>query len=143
ELAKIRHPKQDRQAIPPTRRTAQCRVVSSAGVDVQARPMGWVGRTLRRLRGNLEESPSKQIDNRAVIGPSAPMNEVTRILKAIEQGDPQRTEELLPLVYDELRKIAGYKMTREASGHTLQATALVHEAWLRLVGSDHQSWQNR
>ncbi len=71
------------------------------------------------------------------------MNDVTRILNAIEQGDAKAAEQLLPLVYDELRRLAGYKMANEAPGHTLQATALVHEAWLRLVGSKQQSWENR
>jgi RNA polymerase sigma factor (TIGR02999 family) len=71
------------------------------------------------------------------------VSEVTRILSAIEQGDPKAAEQLLPLVYEELRKIAAHKMAGEASGHTLQATALVHEAWLRLVGSNAQGWANR
>jgi RNA polymerase sigma factor (TIGR02999 family) len=63
------------------------------------------------------------------------MNDVTRILAAIEHGDPQATEQLLPLVYDELRKLAAQRLAREKPGQTLQATALVHEAYLRLVGS--------
>ena len=71
------------------------------------------------------------------------MSEVTRILNAVQQGDPKATGELLPIVYEELRRLASHKMAGEAAGHTLQATALVHEAWLRLVGSDEQSWQNR
>lgn len=71
------------------------------------------------------------------------MSEVTRILTAIEKGEAAATEELLPLVYDELRRIAAHKMSAEAAGHTLQATALVHEAWLRLVGTEERQWQNR
>jgi len=71
------------------------------------------------------------------------VNDVTRILNAIEQGDAKAAGELLPVVYEELRRIAAHKMAGEAPGHTLQATALVHEAWLRLVGSNEQSWQNR
>ena len=63
------------------------------------------------------------------------MNEVTRILSAIEQGDPHAAEQLLPLVYNELRKLAAQKLAREEPGQTLQATALVHEAYLRLVAS--------
>jgi RNA polymerase sigma factor (TIGR02999 family) len=63
------------------------------------------------------------------------MNEVTRILSALEQGDPHAAEQLLPLVYEELRKLAAQKMAQEAPGQTLQATALVHEAYLRLVAS--------
>jgi RNA polymerase sigma factor (TIGR02999 family) len=64
------------------------------------------------------------------------MNDVTRILSAMDQGDPHAAEQLLPLVYGELRKLAAQKLTQEAPGQTLQATALVHEAYLRLVGSD-------
>ena len=71
------------------------------------------------------------------------MNDVTQILNAIQQGDARAAAELLPLVYDELHKLAAHKMAGESSGHTLQATALVHEAWLRLAGSSQQSWQNR
>src|SRR5436853_4017750 len=64
------------------------------------------------------------------------MSEVTRILSAIEAGDPHAAAQLLPLVYDELRKLAAGHMANEAPGHTLDATALVHEAYLRLVGRD-------
>ena len=71
------------------------------------------------------------------------MSEVTQILTAIEQGDARASEELLPLVYNELRRMAAHKMAGERPGHTLQPTALVHEAWLALVDSPHQSWQNR
>jgi RNA polymerase sigma factor (TIGR02999 family) len=71
------------------------------------------------------------------------MSDVTRILTAIEQGDARATDELLPLVYKELRRLAAHKMASEPAGHTLQATALVHEAWLKLVDSPAQSWQNR
>ena len=72
------------------------------------------------------------------------MSEVTRILSAIEQGDPHAAEQLLPLVYDELRKLAAQKLAREAPGQTLQATALVHEAFLRLVDQDQaQHWNSR
>lgn len=72
------------------------------------------------------------------------MKDVTRILSAIEQGDPKAAEELLPLVYDELRKLAGQRLAQEKPGQTLQATALVHEAYLRLVGPDEaQKWKSR
>jgi RNA polymerase sigma factor (TIGR02999 family) len=64
------------------------------------------------------------------------MNDVTRILSAIEQGDPQAAEQLLPLVYDELRKLAAQKLAQERPGQTLEATALVHEAYIRLVGDE-------
>jgi len=71
------------------------------------------------------------------------MSDVTRILNAIERGDAKATEELLPLVYEELRVLAAQKLSHEAPGQTLQATALVHEAYLRLVGDEPQSWENR
>ena len=65
------------------------------------------------------------------------MSDVTRILSQIESGDPSAAEQLLPLVYDELRKLAAGHMANEAPGHTLSATALVHDAYLRLVGNQH------
>lgn len=71
------------------------------------------------------------------------MDDVTLILQAVSRGDKQASEELLPLVYDELRKLATARMVREAAGHTLQPTALVHEAWLRLVNSGDRNWQNQ
>jgi RNA polymerase sigma factor (TIGR02999 family) len=72
------------------------------------------------------------------------MTDVTRILSAIERGDPHAAEQLLPLVYDELRKLAAQKLAHEAPGQTLQATALVHEAYLRLVDVDKaQQWNSR
>jgi RNA polymerase sigma factor (TIGR02999 family) len=79
-----------------------------------------------------------------------PMNEVTHILSAIEQGDPHASEQLLPLVYDELRKLAAEKLAREKAGQTLEATSLVHEAYIRLVqspqheqGTPQQRWDSR
>jgi RNA polymerase sigma factor (TIGR02999 family) len=71
------------------------------------------------------------------------MSEVTRILSALERGEAHAAEELLPLVYDELRRLAQWQMSHEAPGQTLQATALVHEAWLRLVGDTDPQWANR
>ena len=71
------------------------------------------------------------------------MSDVTRILPAIEQGDPHAAEQRLPLVYDELRRLAHRYMTKETAGHTLQTTALVNEAYLRLVDSRQQHWRNR
>ena len=71
------------------------------------------------------------------------MSDVTRILQSIEAGDPKAAEELLPLVYEELRKLAAARMAALAPGQTLQPTALVHEAWLRLVGSGPQDWNSR
>src|SRR5688572_11924539 len=71
------------------------------------------------------------------------MSEITQLLERVENGDAQAIHDLLPLVYDELRKVAAYKMSNEASGHTLQPTALVHEAWLRLAGDDTPQFENR
>ena len=72
------------------------------------------------------------------------MSDITRILNAIEHGDAKAADELLPLVYEDLRKLAAYRMANDAPGQTLQPTALVHEAWLRLVDSDGQAqFQNR
>lgn len=71
------------------------------------------------------------------------MSEVTLILQAMSRGEKQASEELLPLVYEELRKLAAARMVNEAAGNTLQPTALVHEAWLRLVNDQGRNWQNR
>ena len=71
------------------------------------------------------------------------MSDVTRVIEAIQQGDPKAADELLPLVYEELRKLAGLRMANEAAGNTLQPTALVHEAWLRLVGNDNPKFAGR
>src|SRR6476659_6434205 len=74
----------------------------------------------------------------------AGMSEVTRVLGRIERGDPHAADQLLPLVYDELRQLAAQKLAQEKPGHTLQATALVHEAYLRLVGGGPpQEWNGR
>ncbi len=71
------------------------------------------------------------------------VSEVTRILDRVQQGERKAAEELLPLVYEELRKLAAHKMANEAPGQTLQPTALVHEAWLRLAGNETQRWDDR
>jgi RNA polymerase sigma factor (TIGR02999 family) len=71
------------------------------------------------------------------------MEDATRLMNASAQGDPQAAAELLPLVYDELRRLAALKLAREAPGQTLEATALVHEAFLRLVGDSQDAWDNR
>lgn len=71
------------------------------------------------------------------------MSDVTLILNALEKGDSQAVDRLLPAVYRELRSIAAQKLARERPGHTLQATALVHEAYLRLIGTEGRSWENR
>jgi RNA polymerase sigma factor (TIGR02999 family) len=71
------------------------------------------------------------------------MDDVTRLLNASAQGDPHAADELLPLVYDELRRLAAQKLAQEAPGQTLQATSLVHEAYLRLAGDGKDAWENR
>src|SRR5438477_12116990 len=71
------------------------------------------------------------------------MSEVTRILHSIDSGDVKAAEELLPLVYEDLRKLAAHRMANEAPGQTLQPTALVHEAWLRLTGNENVRWEGR
>jgi RNA polymerase sigma factor (TIGR02999 family) len=71
------------------------------------------------------------------------MSEVTQILDAIGRGDPRAADQLLPLVYEELRRLAAHKMAQETPGQTLQPTALVHEAWLRLAGGEDRKWNDR
>jgi RNA polymerase sigma factor (TIGR02999 family) len=96
----------------------------------------------------LSEKGTNSLAERAAMQ-EPPMTEVTRILSAIEQGDSYAAEQLLPLVYDELRRLAAQKLAQEKPGQTLQATALVHEAYVRLVGSSEtavggeQPWDSR
>jgi len=71
------------------------------------------------------------------------VSDVTRVIEAVQRGDPKAADELLPLVYEELRKLAASRMANEAAGNTLQPTALVHEAWLRLVGNDNPKFAGR
>src|SRR5690349_1927689 len=71
------------------------------------------------------------------------MSDLTQILQAVERGEENSSERLLPLVYDELRRLAAIKMSQEAQNQTLQPTALVHEAWLRLAADEEARWQNR
>jgi RNA polymerase sigma factor (TIGR02999 family) len=71
------------------------------------------------------------------------MSDITQVLQAMRSGNEHASEELLPLVYNELRNLAAARMAQEAAGQTLQATALVHEAWLRMVGDGDRGWQNR
>jgi RNA polymerase sigma factor (TIGR02999 family) len=94
---------------------------------------------------SLETSPPF-CENVPIEGPEqwgVGMSDVTRILNAIERGDAQATDELLPLVYEELRVLAAQKLSHEPPGQTLQATALVHEAYLRLLGDEPQNWNSR
>jgi RNA polymerase sigma factor (TIGR02999 family) len=71
------------------------------------------------------------------------MNDITLMLQAMGRGENRTSEDLLPLVYDELRRLAAARMAQEAAGQTLQPTALVHEAWLQLVGAGERTWENR
>jgi len=71
------------------------------------------------------------------------VKDITLVLQQLEHGDPNAAEELLPLVYGQLRQLARWRMTRESAAHTLQPTALVHEAWLRLGGAERGAWKNR
>jgi RNA polymerase sigma factor (TIGR02999 family) len=71
------------------------------------------------------------------------VRDITLLLDSVTRGEVKAADELLPIVYQELRRLAAHKMSGESAGHTLQATALVHEAWMRLVGSHQQPWQNR
>ena len=83
------------------------------------------------------------LDPLALLSYTWRVGDVTRMLDQVQQGDPKAAEELLPLVYDELRRLAAYRMSQEKPGQTLQATALVHEAWLRLAESSDQNWKSK
>src|SRR6267142_864276 len=100
---------------------------------------------MRRVPGR-RPAPAGILQSNRTRSPNGvpPMNEITRILSAIEQGEPAAAEQLLPLVYDELRQLAAQKLAQEKPGQTLQATALVHAAYLRLVDVDKaQHWNSR
>lgn len=87
--------------------------------------------------------PSSTSSNSAGSGSDSPRGDVTRLLDAASRGDPRAVDQLLPVVYDELRRLATGLMRHERAGHTLQPTALVHEAYLRLIGPANVGWQNR
>lgn len=91
---------------------------------------------------NLFLPLSKTVNGKNLIS-GVNVSDVTRILTAIEQGDAKAVDELLPLVYEELRRLAAQKMSQELPGQTLQATALVHEAYIRLLGAENQNWSSR
>lgn len=99
------------------------------------------------IRPDTTRSMSKAKGPTGVLWPeklaSGNVSDVTRVIEAIQQGDPKAAAELLPLVYEELRKLAASKMANEAAGNTLQPTALVHEAWLRLVGDQNPKFTGR
>ena len=99
------------------------------------------GRRLEKYRFDRATTPLR---NRiALPSPTLAISDVTCILDRVQQGDPRAAGELLPLVYEELRKLAAAKMAQQAPGQTLQATALVHEAYLRLTGGMRDQWQDR
>jgi len=91
----------------------------------------------------MDGAPERERPGRGTHGMNDAPGQVTQILEAVGAGDAQAAEELLPLVYEELRRLAASKMAGEAPGQTLQPTALVHEAWLRLIRLDDQRFQNR
>lgn len=97
-----------------------------------------IGRDRRNLRcfWMIARSREKRLNARDV-------TDMTQLLEAVDQGDPKAADELLPLVYDDLRRLAARKMASEPSDHTLQATALVHESYLRLIGQGRVEWKNR
>src|SRR5262249_29128162 len=119
----VGHDLDGEHGLPSFRSRRQGRPVGAAEAGREPAPADWQGATrsvtLRR--------------NPRTLHPGSPMSEVTRILSAIEQGDLHAAEQLLPLVYDELRQLAAQRLAQETPGQTLQATALVHEAYLRLV----------
>jgi RNA polymerase sigma factor (TIGR02999 family) len=92
------------------------------------------------MRPHWDVLTPRQGDSGAYTGP---VSDVTRIFDRVHQGDSQAAEELVPILYEELRKLAASMMANEPAGSTLQPTALVHEAWLRLAGSQNQHWANR
>jgi len=92
---------------------------------------------------NFPSKKSLSFSHGAGYSVTAPMSEVTRVLGALNRGESQAAEDLLPLVYDELRKLASIRMAMEAPNHTFQPTLLAHEAWLRLTGGVDQCWENR
>lgn len=86
---------------------------------------------------------ARRLERRSLLISATAMSDVTRILEAIEGGDTRAADQLLPLVYEELRTLAAQKLSHESPGQTLQATALVHEAYLRLVGAESRNWDSR
>ena len=100
-------------------------------------------RDVHRLSELQPASVSRMMSVPAIKPCPRPMSEATVMLAAIERGDSQAAENLLNLVYEELRRLAAYKLAQEAPGQTLQPTALVHEAWLKLVGAEGRKFENR
>ena len=119
-------------------KTSAVRVSNLVSVRRSGTPALFCAPALSQPDTNKERLPA--ISSFALI---VPVSEVTRILGAVERGNPAAAEELLPLVYDELRRQAAARMAREPAGQTIQATALVHEAWIRLAGQRNRHYQNR
>ena len=121
------------------------------GLCSPAPPIFWIsGNELANHPIRLKRRPDLAVSKRQILwqtGVKAPrlrcVSDVTRVIEAVQRGDPKAADELLPLVYEELRKLAASKMANEAAGNTLQPTALVHEAWLRLVGKDNPKFAGR
>jgi RNA polymerase sigma factor (TIGR02999 family) len=111
--------------------------ISLAGASQWPLARSHEGEFLHRFRGTIRLVYARNLDVRGNV------SDATVMLAAVQRGDPKAAEELLVLVYDELRRIAAFKMARESPGQTLQPTALVHEAWLRLVGNESLTFNNR
>ena len=116
-------------------------------IPLQGSPLSWSRAVLRCVPAGMKSLPATTLDSRSRTPPgrsseAVSMNDVTRILSAVEHGDARAAEQLLPLVYDELHRLAAVQMARERPDHTLDATAMVHEAYLRLLGdrpyADHR-----
>jgi RNA polymerase sigma factor (TIGR02999 family) len=103
-------------------------------MGIEGRSLRSCGETVARQSAGMSDTPSP---------PGNPAGEITLLLQRIDAGDAQAAERILPLVYEELRKLAAARMAREAAGHTLQPTALVHEAWIRLGADQQPSWRGR
>jgi RNA polymerase sigma factor (TIGR02999 family) len=97
--------------------------------------------TRRRSGASTHDADSQNVAPPGIL--PGLMSDITLMLQAVARGERQASSDLLPLVYEELRRLATARMARESSGHTLQPTALVHEAWLRLVGDGDRNWENR
>lgn len=118
--------------------------ISSRRLHFYSRRCCGDSKTLLRTRGyKVSERECVRGCQLSALSYSEDLGEFTHILERVEHGDPKAAAELLPIVYEELRRLAAQKMANEAAGHTLQPTALVHEAWLRLGGTDAPTFQNR
>jgi RNA polymerase sigma factor (TIGR02999 family) len=137
---------------PPTRRQLKLGLVKGlcawgwAEEDMRE-PCGWIRKQSKRWRWVSAAGILRQADARVCLLVVPPMTDVTRILSAMEHGDPHAAAQLLPLVYDELRELAAHRLAHEKPGQTLQATALVHEAYVRLVAgpaaAGGEPWKGR